>query len=348
VSDLKREGVYFHLMTVFLASDSFATNNSMSDEDFDSPESLVFFDCEVNSLLLTLFHRWVAAPVKLPNSPNNQAEETEKREQGKRLQIEEPLKIQELEKCVRVRFEQGGKFEKTVTGSFYNFFLDFTAQFSGVSFGDKTFAEYISLFARKEFLGEYHRALWSEPELFRLFPQHPFIDLSGYLFPLEEKPEWLTLYRNAIQFSQVSSSVAPFFYWVAIHHLSYFVFAHLYLDQDANQPTVTTSSISLWARENFLKSIVSEFHTENIVDLCNYFSMIATIPTPTPITMIQTKWLPSLPTQLLLGSKQKKFLLSVCKKFQTDQQLSLFSNAKEKEDEMETLLIPPLQRMKLS
>ena len=114
-------------------------------------------------------------------------------------------------------------FDTQVGPTFYDIFLKLVEQFSSSSFGDKTFARFLSIFFRMEYSSKYRKALWTDlMGLLHCFSMEVPERIEKYLFPLEKDPTLLGLYTAGLMKSNLQSS---WLYWVAIHHLSCFLFS---------------------------------------------------------------------------------------------------------------------------
>ncbi|XP_065056434.1 RNA polymerase II-associated protein 1-like isoform X1 [Rhopilema esculentum] len=122
-------------------------------------------------------------------------------------------------------------FEKRFPGisSFYDLFTSLLVQFSGTSFGDPLFSNFLLIPLPQRFDVKYRKSLWGENcETLRIFSlpiKSVTIPLSNFLDPLEEEEGMIQLYLKSIASGLIRPSWCPFFYLLAIHHLSSYIFS---------------------------------------------------------------------------------------------------------------------------
>jgi len=141
---------------------------------------------------------------------------------------------------------------------FFSFFQKFLDQFVATSYGDTSFAQLLLPFLRMEYGTDYRATIFSDLyELMHFFQNTaPLPDVKGYLYPLETDPNMLHTYKTAVCEGRLTPHKTYFIYWIAIHHLSCFIW---------------NESESAWLREQFLMYILTEAQQKSVIyDICNY------------------------------------------------------------------------------
>jgi len=110
-----------------------------------------------------------------------------------------------------------------------NFLQDFLNQFANKAYANPTFIKFVFSFLRMENSVKTRRTVWHELEdmynLLRIEVKHfDSLDLKSFLFPTERDSEMLHKYVNAIAGGKLSHVMSPVLYWVAVHHLSNYLF----------------------------------------------------------------------------------------------------------------------------
>ncbi|CAG8484160.1 4297_t:CDS:2 [Ambispora leptoticha] len=172
---------------------------------------------------------------------------------------------------------------------FYQLFTDFCASYASESFGHKFFARLLMIpLARGLYSIDYQMLVWNDmfeilgtigvqydeiiclPPSFSLRTYNEAIDndeikrnicesFLTYFFPIEEKKAMLQLFIKALMSGRVNIKNTPFLYWIAVHHLSGFVFGSTEEDSNSNDEKQT---IKNKLRIDLAKALVTDTTTK--------------------------------------------------------------------------------------
>jgi len=182
-------------------------------------------------------------------------------------------------------------FESSLGGKFYDSVIEFLEQFQSASFGNKTFAKFLHYLLRMEYDSKYRHLIWNElRDVLQLLSVEPQVNVDGYFYPIETSSDVLLLYESCLVSGQVTIERNQFLYWIAIHHLSCFIFG-----QD-------NGSLD-WIKKQIMRNILVEGSKEVFEHIINY---IPTIPISLSTTGPKPNTFRNIPSRI-------QFLKDLCK-----------------------------------
>ncbi|KAI9203426.1 uncharacterized protein BJ171DRAFT_443338 [Polychytrium aggregatum] len=123
-------------------------------------------------------------------------------------------------------------------GRFYQLYQGVLEQYCASSFGDPVFSRYIVLPLSMLYPADYRILFWQElvehvPSFPLTISRVPRLAMAPdnsqtgreYLYPIETELAVLSLYAKRLAVGSVSKTRSPFLYWLAVHHLSGFLFS---------------------------------------------------------------------------------------------------------------------------
>jgi hypothetical protein len=110
---------------------------------------------------------------------------------------------------------------------------DLIEQFVSVSYGDPWFGQVFHLFLDMECDSKYRIIIWGElAHMLRTLTKSPLDKMERYLFPLETNSDMLHKYELALINEHVGPETNVLLFWVAIHHLSTWIFSNTTIGWD--------------------------------------------------------------------------------------------------------------------
>jgi hypothetical protein len=120
-------------------------------------------------------------------------------------------------------------FDQVIGKNFFSFFKEFVTQFVANSFGSKIWAQFLLLFFRRDIDSKYRKTILSELHdvlhFLNVEPLESPSTIVRHLSPAESDTDVLKLYEEALSNGTLNKSRNSYLYWIAVHHLSAFVFA---------------------------------------------------------------------------------------------------------------------------
>ncbi|KYQ88848.1 hypothetical protein DLAC_10650 [Tieghemostelium lacteum] len=231
ITSIPIENIYQHLMKVFLL------------------KSECWKASEIQKLLIQLFNVVVLQLQKTDEDDDDDEDQMTDDKQPKEFQ-----------------------FEKYFGPKFYQFYMDFVNQFVFSSFSSEVFSQYLWPFLRQCYSYQYRLYFWNElfPTLYYLVTVNEKAPLplgvSGYLYPLEENLEILSLYKNALIQKKITKDRGSKLYQIAIHHLSAFILSNQH-ETLTVEKLLSNNSIKF---DYLVQLLQSSNNNEMIIDLLTY------------------------------------------------------------------------------
>ncbi|XP_014284747.1 RNA polymerase II-associated protein 1 [Halyomorpha halys] len=121
-------------------------------------------------------------------------------------------------------------FESNIPGltSFYDFYREVLEQFTGVSYGNSVFGQYVLLPLQQRHSNKYKKLVWSELAAILRLLRTPVdeVDINDYLNPCEADADLLRTYLRCLGTGRVREVWCPVLYKVAVHHVSTYAKNH--------------------------------------------------------------------------------------------------------------------------